>query len=317
MRTSHLLTSVVAFSTFSAAWPWPPSIADLQALNPLQPRSGYAHAPVVRRQDDRVHADVAKRQDDGGDGGDSGGDSGGNNSDAPSRTTANGRDSNSPDPTPPPTGSASATGARSTANRSGSDSSDSEESSSDVDIDPQDRPASVNMLTPGSTDASSYYKVSNTITWEWEYEDLKAKPSAIDVLATVSPSASGPAPSAFTLTTNMTYEATQTFKWDTGEYADKTSALPVGTYTLIIYDADQPKGVSATPKAGYLQPYEQFRFGMYTPQAYTSLSNQYVCATCNAAMGKGEQVALSFVFGMAMVTVGSFTWFAGMWGILF
>ncbi|KAL9088427.1 MAG: hypothetical protein Q9159_003127, partial [Coniocarpon cinnabarinum] len=105
-----------------------------------------------------------------------------------------------------------------------------------------------------------------------------------------------------------------TFTWDTGKYANETSALPVGTYTLMIYDAGQSDGVSATASGGYLAAFNQFRFGMYTGQPATSLATPFQCATCNAANSRLDREILWVVFGTAAVTVGSLMGFVWNWG---
>jgi len=61
--------------------------------------------------------------------------------------------------------------------------------------------------------------------------------------------------------------------------------------------------------------YDQYSFGMYTPQPYTPL-NEFKCATCSGALSDMERRALGMVFGMAMITVLSFTWFVGGLGVV-
>ena len=170
------------------------------------------------------------------------------------------------------------------------------------------------MITPAATAGELYYRVGTTATWVWNYTSLLRTPKAIDVLATVS--ASGIQVNAFTLTQNMSFDPTQTLKWDTGAFASE-SLLPVGTYTLIVYDADVTGGVTAIPRPGYLGTWEQFYFGMYTPQPYVGLENPYVCATCNAAGGKMERLTWTMLGGVVGVTIASFIWFAGLSGVLY
>ncbi len=40
----------------------------------------------------------------------------------------------------------------------------------------------------------------------------------------------------------------------------------------------------------------------------------WVCAVCSAALSDTERQALKFMFGMASITVLSFTWFVGGFG---
>ena len=172
------------------------------------------------------------------------------------------------------------------------------------------------MILPNTVStATQYYKVDQTITWIWNYTSLARNPSAIDIVATVSGAVSQAAPSPFTLAQNYSFAPTETFTWDTGKYVNETSALPVGTYTLMIYDADAPGGVSATPNAGYLAAFNQFRFGMYTGQPATPLPSAFMCATCNSASGLRAGALWTIVF-TGSLTVTSFLWFAGGWGVV-
>lgn len=112
---------------------------------------------------------------------------------------------------------------------------------------------------------------------------------------------------------NQSIEATGAVTWDTGNYqASATVPLLTETYTLMIMDADQD--ISASPRAGYLGISDQYTFGMYVPQAYTPL-NEFKCATCNAALSSHERQFLSLVLGMSAITILSFTWFAGGFGV--
>lgn len=167
------------------------------------------------------------------------------------------------------------------------------------------------MITPAATLGAPYYKVDETITWVWNYTSLARNPAAIDILASFQPT-NGVSPTPFTLALNETFEATQTFKWDTGKYTSATGPLPIGTYTLVIYDADAPGGVSATASPGHLGVWEQFSFGMYTKQAST-LDVTYaeiVCATCNSANGL-QKMTIGALLATAGITVATFSWFTG------
>lgn len=172
------------------------------------------------------------------------------------------------------------------------------------------------IINPAITAGPQYYKVGNTISWTWNYTNLVATPSAIDILATVTPAGGKTIPSPYTLALNESWSPTQTFKWDSGDFNSKT-ALPVGTYTLIVYDAAAPSAQSSSPTPGFLATWNQLYFGMYPPQQYTPLADPLtVCATCNAAGSRMERLTLRFLFGMVSVTIGSLLWFAGGWGVL-
>lgn len=167
------------------------------------------------------------------------------------------------------------------------------------------------MLTPAPTaQGVNLYKIGDHVTWGWNYTNLQAPPTAIDILVSCST-----ASETWTLTTNMTFETQGSFTWDTEQQATAVqSPLLVEEYTLIIYDA--ASSISATPVAGYLGTFEGFTFGMYTPQPYTPLSS-WNCATCSAALSETERRALGFALSMSVITVLTFTWFVtgfpGLW----
>ena len=164
------------------------------------------------------------------------------------------------------------------------------------------------MITPNAFAGAQYYKIQDYVTFAWNYTSLKATPTAVDILVSCSTNSG-----TYTIAMNQTITGhTQAVTWDTGKYqSTATLPLPVATYTLIIYDSDS--SISSTPRAGYLGVYDQFTFGMYTPQPYTPIAD-YVCATCNSAMVL-ERHTLSFLAGMVVVTVLSSVWFAGVAGL--
>lgn len=124
------------------------------------------------------------------------------------------------------------------------------------------------MVTPAATEGSQYYKVGDFVTFKWNYTSLSVTPSAIDVMASCSENHQ-----MYTIALNQSVDATGAVTWDTGKY-QKTASIPlvVETYTLVIYDAAQD--ATATAKAGYLGSFNQFQFGMYTPQEYTPLNGE-------------------------------------------
>jgi len=186
------------------------------------------------------------------------------------------------------------------------------------------------MLTPAPLSGAQYFKVGDWVTFAWNYTSLSVTPSAIDVLASCRANQA-----TYTLALNQTVDKTGRVLWDTGAYqATATVPLLTETYTLVIYDAGAAGGVSATPKAGYLGVFDQFTFGMYSPQAYTPWAGKfacsscgvriwvltasvvdYQCATCSGALTTMERQTLGFLLGMGAITVLSFTWFAGGFGL--
>ncbi len=160
------------------------------------------------------------------------------------------------------------------------------------------------MITPAATAAMQLYKIGDFVTWGWNYTNLQATPTAIDLLASCSF-----ASRTFTLTQNMTFQTHGSYTWDTGAFQSDNVASPLLTeeYTLILYDAES--SVSATAEAGYLGTFEGFTFGLYATQSYTPLADGWTCATCSGAMSDMEKRAVGFALTMSIITVLSFTWF--------
>lgn len=167
------------------------------------------------------------------------------------------------------------------------------------------------MITPSVIQGEQFYKVGDFVTFAWNYTSLLATPTAVNVMATGALSNQ-----LYTIAANQTItNSTQAVTWDTGSYQATAVQDPLltQTYTLLIYDADSSIGAQA--QAGYLAVYNQYTFGMYTPQPYTPL-NEFKCATCSGALSDLERKALGFVVGMSVVTVLSFTWFVGGLGVI-
>lgn len=124
------------------------------------------------------------------------------------------------------------------------------------------------MVTPAAIAAAQYYKIGDFVTFAWNYTSLSVTPSAIDILASCRINSQ-----LYTLALNQSVEPTGAVTWDTNEYqATATIPLLTETYTLVIYDA--AKDYTASPSAGYLGAFDQFTFGMYTPQPYIPLNGE-------------------------------------------
>lgn len=159
------------------------------------------------------------------------------------------------------------------------------------------------MVTPGPF-TTTFFKVGQFVTFAWNYTSLSVTPSAVDVVASCSMNSA-----TYTIANNMSVQQTGAVTWDTHNYqASATVPLLTASYTLIIYEAG--KAVTDIASAGHLGSSSQYIFGMYIPQPYTPLGD-YVCATCNAAFSDMERQALGFMFTMVVITIISFTWFAG------
>jgi len=177
--------------------------------------------------------------------------------------------------------------------------------------DPRLPAGGISMIEPALISGAQYYKIGDFVTFAWNYTSLLATPTAINVMATCTVNQQ-----LYTLAANQTIgNATGAVTWDTGAYQSTALSDPLltETYTLIIYDADS--SISATAQAGYLAVYDQYTFGMYTPQAYTPLG-EFQCATCSGALSDMERRALGMVLGMSLITVLSFTWFVGGLGVI-
>lgn len=175
--------------------------------------------------------------------------------------------------------------------------------STQTEFDPEDPVASIVMVTPAPTDPGlRLYKINDIITFGWNYTNLQATPTAIDVLVSCSV-----ASATWTLTQNMTWESEGAYTWDSSEQATAVqSPLLTEEYTLIIFDSDL--GIDSTPEPGYLSTFDQFTFDMYEGRPYKPL-DQWNCPTCSAAPPSLGSQALGFAVTMGVVAVTSFTWF--------
>ncbi|KAI4106874.1 MAG: hypothetical protein LQ339_002846 [Xanthoria mediterranea] len=212
-------------------------------------------------------------------------------------------------PTAAPTKGAATKSAGSTKATKGGTSKTNTAATKTSSVDARLPPGGVNMITPSALAQTSYYKVGDYVTFAWNYTSLSIQPSKIDVFVSCQANSA-----TYTISNNASFEPTGNVVWDTKPEASGTAPLLTETYTLIIHDAS--KEVTSIPQAGHLGSYNQFQFGMYTPQPYTPLSG-WECATCSGALSTMDQQALKFMLGMCMITVLSFTWFAGGFDALF
>lgn len=218
------------------------------------------------------------------------------------------------------------TNTASTTNTKDKDSKTKSTTSTSISINPADAAGGISMITPAST-STTYYKIGQTITFVWNYTSLSVSPTAVDVVASCSLNSV-----TYTVTQNMSMEATGTAIWDTGAYqANATIPLLTATYTLFVVDSD--KSLTDTASAGHLGSTVGYSFGMYIPQSPTPLNGMstsyqlsvsitqtneqagFFCVTCSSAMSEISRTGLKFVFGMAMITFLSFSWFAGTFGL--
>ncbi|KAK4250561.1 hypothetical protein C7999DRAFT_38403 [Corynascus novoguineensis] len=176
-------------------------------------------------------------------------------------------------------------------------------------FDPLDPVGSVVMVTPAVTDGFQLYKIGDYVTWKWNYTDVQATPTGVDLYVKCSK-----VPQPWTLTQNMSYAEVGTYTWDTDSFQKSNVANPLLTeqYTLVIADADG--GISATPEPGYLAPFSGFYFGLYEPKEYHDTNDGWQCASCSGATSGLDNRAVSVAVVMSAVTVLSFTWFVSGFG---
>lgn len=122
------------------------------------------------------------------------------------------------------------------------------------------------MLTPASTAQTTYYKVGDEVTFGWNYTSLSIPPHAVDVYVTCTANSA-----TYTVSNNMTFHSSAKVVWDTKPEKTGDNPLLTDQYTLVIHDA--AKDVTQVASAGYLGAYQQFTFGMYTPQPYENRSS--------------------------------------------
>ncbi|CAH0043970.1 unnamed protein product [Clonostachys solani] len=161
----------------------------------------------------------------------------------------------------------------------------------------------VKMLTPDPTKTpSALFKIGDTVTLGWNYTDVKAAPTAVDVLLSCKSKSA-----TWTLTGNMTYETKAEYIWDTNKQANDGSN-PLGTdqYTLVIKDSESH--ITDSPQPGYLNAASALTFGLYTPQAYTPYAD-WKCNACSSAPPTLDLGAVKLAMTMSLITLLSFTWF--------
>lgn len=164
------------------------------------------------------------------------------------------------------------------------------------------QPGGINMITPGIiAAASTLYKVGDYVTFSWNYTNLLAEPTGVDVI--VSCSAPGQA-LTWTLTANMTFETEASYIWDTTDDQDQDYIPEM--YTVIIKNSDSEITDVAGP--GVLAAHTGATFGVYTGAPYVDY-DEWECVGCNAAPPSTDRQALGFALIMSVITVGTFTWF--------
>ncbi|KAI4253346.1 MAG: hypothetical protein LQ352_003756 [Teloschistes flavicans] len=235
----RMLFALFIFTSFSSAWPWPPSVPEIDGL-------------IHRRADPTSASDTSPAE------------------------TGNAKSADTGDAAKTAAGSGSAAASKGAA-QTGSGATKAAKTGTQKTkaaatktsaVDPRLPPGAVNMITPSAIAQPSYYKVQDHVTFAWNYTSLSVKPARIDAFVSCAANSA-----TYTLLNNATFEPTATYVWDTQPEASGTAPLLTETYTLVIHDASQD--LTAVPVAGHLGKYDQFYFGMYIPQPYTGLSGKF------------------------------------------
>ncbi|KAG6040459.1 hypothetical protein E4U41_000499 [Claviceps citrina] len=175
---------------------------------------------------------------------------------------------------------------------------------------PDNPPAGISMQTPNTyLQPSGLYRVSEYVTWSWNYTSLLGTPTAIDVIVSCST-----ARETYTLTANMSFATEVNYVWDTKKQAnDAQNPLGNAMYTLIVKDSTAE--ITQAPEAGYLGAYTGYTFGMYTGLPYTSYPDWTCPGSCSAATSIFNNQAVAMALVMSVTTVLSFTWFVSGLGL--
>lgn len=165
------------------------------------------------------------------------------------------------------------------------------------------------MQTPNTAiSPSGLYRVSDFVTWSWNYTSLQANPTAVDVIVSCSS-----ASATWTLTSNMTFATSVNYVWDTKREANDANNPPlVAMYTLIVKDS--AVDISRRPEPGYLNVATAYQFGLYTSLPYVPF-NEWQCPGCSSASSIFNSQVVGLAVMMSFVTVASFTWFVSGLGL--
>ncbi|KAG6016749.1 hypothetical protein E4U43_003183 [Claviceps pusilla] len=180
-----------------------------------------------------------------------------------------------------------------------------------TEFDPNNPPAGISMQTPNTfLQPSGLYRISDYVTWSWNYTSLLGTPTAIDIIVSCST-----ASETWTLTANMSFATNVNYVWDTKQQAnDAQNPLGNAMYTLIVKDS--ASAITQAPEAGYLGAYTGYTFGMYTGLPYTPYPGWTCPGSCsNAASPNFNHQTVGMAIIMSVTTVLSFTWFVSGLGL--
>nr|CAG8441670.1 3603_t:CDS:2 [Entrophospora candida] len=163
------------------------------------------------------------------------------------------------------------------------------------------QPVRIKMVSP-PVSSNLLFKIGKVQTFNWTYSsqfDAAVAPKNLNMFAKYNDQKGY----NFTVAVNLPPDTTS-FVWDTSKV--KNPELPVGTYTLYIWDERGPQPSSVV--GGQLQPYFDLRFMMYQPKPRTDLKD-YTCAVCdgNNPMTRAEQnkpyLPIAVLSGILVVTL--------------
>ncbi|KAH7077773.1 hypothetical protein BKA63DRAFT_509030 [Paraphoma chrysanthemicola] len=175
-------------------------------------------------------------------------------------------------------------------------------------FDPRLPAGGLTMVTPNAIAGDQFYKVGDWVTFAWNYTSLSVTPSYIDVMASCSANQA-----TYTIAVNMSSTNTKVL-WDTENTPSGQPPFLTEKYTLLVYDSSAD--ITAAPRAGYLAMFNQFTFGMYTPQPYVAW-NEFQCANCvkNGALSAAEQMTLKVLLFTTGTTIASLLFFTHNFGL--
>ncbi|TWU74778.1 hypothetical protein ED733_006060 [Metarhizium rileyi] len=167
---------------------------------------------------------------------------------------------------------------------------------------PADAPAAcISMLTPDPTvQPSGLFKISDYVTFAWNYNSLLEPPIAIGALVEC------PSGKSYPLTDGMPFQDSVTLTWDTKNEANNVeNPLGNGQCQLVVKDSNA--STTDPPRPGRLNACSGYTFGMYTGQPYTPYPDWSCPGSCSAASSVFDHQAVCFAVVTSVVTFLSFT----------
>ncbi|KAF9443309.1 hypothetical protein P691DRAFT_797519 [Macrolepiota fuliginosa MF-IS2] len=143
---------------------------------------------------------------------------------------------------------------------------------------PPNAPAGGILMTQPPQTAVSFYKVapSQTVTFGWNFTSVLQDSQSLTVSAICDNGNTYPVgPTDGVLPGTATQVFWDLYSWQS---SNPQQPLPQGTCTLTMWDN---RGQSALPRPGFMKPFNNLQFGLYTPQPYTPLASGWSCTECH------------------------------------